>query len=134
MATPIHGRKGRLYVGLSSDTAAAEPVANLTKWSIDFSVPTIDATVFGDTNEVAVAGLPKAAGTYAGYYDTASSQLYTSATDGLARRFYLYPTNATTTTYWFGTGLFDFSAQGAVDGGVDISGSFTAASSVTKVG
>jgi hypothetical protein len=134
MATPIHGRKGRLYVGVASDSAAAEPIANLNKWMISFKTDRVDVTSFGDTNKVKVAGLPDASGSFGGFYDTASPQLYTAATDGLARRFYLYPTNATTTTYWFGTAFFDFDAEGAVDGSVNISGSFDAASSVAKVG
>lgn len=134
MATPIHGRKGRLYVGLASDTASAEPVTNLSKWSIDFSTDDVEVTVFGDTNKVYVSGLPDASGSFSGFYDSASAQLYTSATDGLARRFYLYPTNSSTTTYWFGTGLFDFSVEGDVGDAVKVSGGFKAASAVTKIG
>lgn len=130
----IHGRRGRLYVGLASDTAAAEPVTFLNRWAIDFSTDKVDVTAFGDTNKVSVAGLPNATGTYAGFYDDATAQLYTSSQDGLPRRFYLYPTNNTTTTYWYGTALFDFSAEGAVDGAVSISGSFEASSAVAKVG
>lgn len=133
MADPIHGRRGRLYVGLASDSASAEPVTNLKSWSIDFSTDRIDTTCFGDTNKKYAAGLPDAAGDFGGFYDTASPQLYTAASDGLARKFYLYPTTSTTTTYWFGTGLFDFHVEGAVDGGVEVSGSWAAASPVAKV-
>ncbi len=134
MATPIHGRSGRLYVGLASDTAVASPVANLKMWALSFKTDRTDVTCFGDTNKVKVAGLPDASGTFAGFYDTATAQLYTAASDGLARRFYLYPTTATTTTYWFGTAFFDFDADGAVDGGINISGSFDAATSWIKIG
>jgi hypothetical protein len=134
LATPIHGRKGRLYMGVASDTATAEPIANLKMWGISFKTDRVDVTSFGDTNKVKVAGLPDASGTFSGFYDTASAQMYTASVDGLARKFYLYPTNATTTTYWFGTAFFDFDAEGAVDGAVGISGSFDAASTVAKVG
>lgn len=131
-----HGRRGRLYVGLASDTAAAEPVAFLRDWTIDFSVDNVDVTAFGDTNKVYVAGLPDASGTFAGFYDDATVQLYTAATDGLPRRFYLYPDNTVNTAgpYWFGTALFDFSASGQVDGAVTVSGNWNAASAVAKVG
>lgn len=134
MATPIHGRSGRLYVGLASSTADAQPVANLNKWAITFSVDEVDVTCFGDSNKVSVAGLPDVGGTYAGKYDTASAQLYTAASDGAARRFYLYPTTATTTTYWFGTGTFDFNVEGDVAGPVDISGKWSASTAVAKIG
>jgi hypothetical protein len=134
VATPIHGRSGRLYVGIASDSASASPVANLKMWALSFKTDRVDVTCFGDTNKVKVAGLPDASGTFGGFYDTASAQLYTASSDGLARRFYLYPTTASTGTYWFGTAFFDFDLDGAVDGAVQVSGSFDAATSITKVG
>ena len=132
----IAGRKGRLYVGLASDTATAEAVAFLNKWSISASTDNIDVTAFGDTGKVSVAGLPDASGSFSGFYDNATVQTYTAATDGLARRFYLYPdaTVGTTGPYWFGTALFDFNAEGDVSGAVTISGDWAAASPVAKVG
>jgi hypothetical protein len=129
----IHGRRGRLYVGITS-AGVAEPIAFLRDWSLSFAVDNIEVTAFGDSNKVYVAGLPGSDGTYAGFYDTATAQLYTAATDGVARSFYLYPDNNTTGSYWFGTGIFDFSVNGAVDGAVQISGDFQAASLVSKVG
>lgn len=129
----IHGRKGRLYVGLASGSAVAEPVAFLNQWSIDFTVDKSDVTCFGDTNKTYVSGLPDASGSFGGFYDTDSAQLYTAAQDGEARKFYLYPSTDDATDYWFGTALFDFSAAGGVDGPVTVSGSWSAASAVTQV-
>lgn len=130
----IHGRRGRVYVGLASDTATAEPVAFLNRWSLNSSSDRVDVTSFGDTTKVYVAGLPDAQGTFAGFYDTASAQLYTASSDGLARKTYLYPDTTATGTYWFGTAFFDFSVEDGVDGAVTISGNFSAASSFAKVG
>lgn len=128
----IHGRKGRLYVGLASDTAAAQPVSFLNKWAINATTDKVDVTAMGDTNKVYVGGMPDAAGTTEGWYDTESHQLYTAAQDGLARKFYLYPTTDSL-TYWFGTAFFDFSVTGGVAEGVSISSSWNAASTVSKV-
>lgn len=130
----IHGRRGRVYVGLASDTAQAEPVAFLNRWSLNSSADRVDVTSFGDTTKTYVAGLPDAQGTFAGFYDTASAQLYTAASDGLARKAYLYPDTTATSTYWFGTAFFDFSIEDGVDAAVTISGNFAAASSWQKVG
>lgn len=131
----IHGRNGQLYVGLASSTAAAEAVPNTRSWSINFTVDKSDVTSFGDTTKTYVAGLPDAQGDFEGFLDTGTAQLYTAASDGVARRFYLYPsTPATAGPYWFGTATFDFSASGAVDGPVAVSGSWAAATSVFKVG
>jgi hypothetical protein len=132
VANPIHGRRGRLYAGIASDTASAEPIANLKSWSIDFSVDRVDTTCFGDTNKKYASGLPDASGDFGGFYDTASAQLYTASQDGLARRFYLYP-DISDGDYFFGTALFDFHVEGAVDGSVDVSGTWAAASAIAKV-
>jgi hypothetical protein len=129
----VAGRRGRLYAGIASDTAAAEPIAFLNTWSLDQSVDNIDVTSFGDTTKTYVAGMPDATGSFGGFYDTATAQLYTAAQDGLARRFYLYP-DISDGDYYFGTALFDFSVTASTDGAVTISGNWAAASSVQKAG
>lgn len=129
----IHGRAGRLYAGITS-AGTAEAIAFLNNWSLDFSVDFVEVTAFGDTIKTYVSGLPDSQGSFSGWYDNATAQLYTAATDGVARKFYLYPDNGSTSQYWFGTMLFDFSVTGAVDGAVQISGNFRAASAITKVG
>jgi hypothetical protein len=129
----IAGRNGRLYAGIGS-AGTAEPIAFLNKWSLNFATDKLEVTAFGDPTKVYVAGLPDCQGDYAGFYDTATAQLYTAATDGVARKFYLYPDNTNNAQYWFGTSIFDFSVDGDVGGPVNISGGFAAASAVAKVG
>jgi predicted secreted protein len=130
----VHGRKGRLYVGLASDTATAQEVAYLKGWEINFETDDVDVTAFGDLNKTSLAGLPDSSGTFDGFYDDSSDQLYTAATDGAARRFYLYPTTPSSAgPYWFGTATFDFSVSAAVDDAVKISGGYAATSAVRKV-
>jgi hypothetical protein len=131
----IHGRRGRLYVGIASDTATAEPLPFISSWSVEFATDNVDVTANGDTNKVYVSGLPDASGSFSGFYDDATSQTYASAADGLARRFYLYPAIPTTAgPYWFGTALFDFRVESSVDDAVKVSGDWQAASAVAKVG
>jgi hypothetical protein len=129
----IAGRNGRLYAGIASN-GTAEPIAYLNKWSVKFATDKIDVTSFGDTTKTYVSGLADAQGDFAGFYDTSTAQLYTAATDGVARKFYLYPDTGTTSQYWFGTAIFDFNIDGSVDGPVAVSGSWAAASAVTKIG
>ena len=129
----IHGRHGRLYAGLAGTSAEAEEVAFLKGWEITFETDDTDVTAFGDLNKVTLAGLPDSSGTFDGFYDTATDQLYTAATDGGSRRFYLYAdTPATTADYWFGSATFDFSVAAAVDDAVKVSGGFAATSNVSK--
>lgn len=129
----IHGRKGRLYAGVASG-GTAEPIAFLSRWSLDSSVDFPDVTAFGDGSRTYLAGLPDASGSFTGFYDDASAQLYTASTDGVARKVYLYPTTDATGTYWFGTAFFDNTVETPVDGAVTVSGNFRAATTFLKVG
>jgi hypothetical protein len=112
----------------------AEPVAFLNSWSISAQTDKADVTAFGDPNKVYVAGLPDSSGEFSGFYDDATVQTYTAAVDGIARKFYLYPSRLTNTQYWFGTILPDFSVNASVSGAAEISASWNAASAIAKVG
>jgi hypothetical protein len=129
----IAGRNGRLYANITSG-GTSEPITFLNNWSISFASDKIEVTAFGDTGKTYVAGLPDATGDYSGFYDDATNQFYTSAVDGVARKFYLYPSTSTNGQYWFGTAIFDFNVDAAVDGAVQVSGSWSAATGVSKVG
>lgn len=129
----IHGRNGRVYMDLTG-SASATPLPFLADWSINFTTDKQDVTAMGDSNHVYVAGLPDAQGDFNGFYDDATVQTYTAATDGIARKFYLYPSTLNTAQYWFGTILPDFSVNGGVTTAVQIKSSWNAASSITKVG
>lgn len=126
------GRYGRMYFNITSG-GTAEPAVYIREWSAGFQTDKIEVTAQGDTTKVYVAGLPDASGDYSGFYDDATAQMYTAAVDGVARKVYLYPTSSTA-TYWFGTALLDFSVSEAVDGAVEISGSWSAATGFTKIG
>jgi hypothetical protein len=128
----IHGRNGVVYVGLTNG-AAASAVNFQASWTMSMVTERAEVTAFGDSNKVYVAGLPDASGDFNGFMDDATSQTYIAATDGLPRNFYLYP-NATLdpNTYWFGTILPDFSADGAVSAAVTAKSTWVAASKVQR--
>ena len=128
----LHGRSGRLYAGIAS-AGTAEPITFLNSWSFDASTDDVDVTAVGDPNKTYVSGLPDFKGSFAGFYDNASAQLYTAAIDGVARKTYLYPSTSDA-IYWFGTASFDVSIETGVSDAVKISGSFVATSAFTKVG
>lgn len=130
----IAGRRGRIYMGIADNSATAEPLPFQAKWSLKEETDKIDVTALGDSNKTYVAGLPDASGEFSGFYDDATVQTYTAATDGLPRKFYLYPNTSTLTQYWFGTVLPDFTANGDVGGAVEVSASWAAASPIVKVG
>jgi hypothetical protein len=121
-----------VYVGLTNG-AAASPCTFQASWSINMVTDKQEVTAFGDSNKTYVAGLPDASGDFSGFWDDATSQTYIAATDGLARNFYLYPdTTNTPNTYWFGTILPDFSADGAIGSAVNAKCSWNAASRIQR--
>lgn len=130
----IHGRNGRIYMGLASSAATAEPLQFFAKWSVNFATDKAEVTAFGDSNKIYVAGLPDASGDFSGFYDDATVQTYTAATDGQARKFYLYPNTTNATQYFFGTVLPDIKVDGDVSGAVAVSASWNAGSLIQKVG
>lgn len=135
MAAPIAGRKGRIYVDVSTaGTSAAVPIANLSSWSINRSTDKIEVTAFGDTTKTYVVSLADAQGDFSGFWDTAGDQYKISAAIDGGRKFYIYPTTDDTTKYWFGTAHFDISVSSQVSGAVEVSGSWAAATSTQSAG
>jgi hypothetical protein len=127
-----HGRNAQIYVGIAQG-AAASPVAFQASWTINMVTEKSEVTAFGDGNKIYVAGLPDASGDFNGYLDDATSQTYIAATDGQPRNFYLYPdTVDDPQTYWFGTILPDFSADGAINGPINVKATWNAASKVQR--
>jgi hypothetical protein len=130
----IAGRRGRVYLGVASSSAAASPLPFQASWTITFETEKIDVTAMGDETKVYVAGLADASGEFSGFYDDATDQTYTAAVDGAARKFYLYPSIASPGTYFFGTILPDFNINADVDGAIEVSASWNASSVISKVG
>jgi len=127
------GRNAVIYMD-PTGAAAASRLAYQATWSMNFTVDKYDVTSIDDPNKVYVAGLPDASGQFAGFYDDTSAQTYTAATDGLARKLYLYPDKNLATQYWFGTILPDFSIDGGVADSIKVSASWSAASPIIKQG
>jgi hypothetical protein len=129
-----HGRNGRVFMNLAS-AGTAEPIAFVRSYQMSAATDKQDVTAFGDSNKVYVAGLPDSQGNFEFWYDDATVQTYTAAVDGIARKFYLYPDFVTTPgQYFFGTILPDFSVSAAVDGAIEGTCSWNAASTISKVG
>jgi hypothetical protein len=127
------GRNGRIYL----DTAGGGSASYLNfvaNWELNFQTDKFDVTAFGDEGKVTVAGLPAQSGTFSGWMDDSSAQTYTAAVDGIARKFYLYPSFTTQSgTYFFGTINLDASFSAGVDGAGTFSGSWEAATTIKRV-
>ena len=134
MASPISGRNGALYIDQSvAANGSAAAVANLNKFQLSQSRDKISTDAFGNTTKTYVVGLADASLSFDGFWD--SSGGLSSVADGLARKFYLYADSSNLATkYWFGTMYFDISTSSEVNGVVSVSGSGSAATSVSYAG
>lgn len=128
----IASRNARLYLAIASN-GTAEPVASIKSFELNGAQDRYDATCFGDTTKTYVAGLSDSSGSFTGVYDTTVNPTFQAAGDGIARAWYFYPVASTNTSYFFGTGFFDFSTKFDVNGLAETSGNFSAATSTQKV-
>ncbi len=129
----IAGRRGRVYLGITNG-AVATPVTAQATWDINYDQSSIDVTSMGDSNKTYVSDLPDAGGSFSGFYDDAAtgSEIYAAATDGLARKFYLYPDTSSSSKYHYGEILVEsFGSEGGVGNAVTANVSWKAASAIT---
>lgn len=132
MALPISGRNGALYIDQSAGAnGSASSVANLNKFQISQSRDKISTDAFGNTTKTYVVGLADASLSFDGFWDSAGG--LSAVADGLARKFYLYADTAQS-KYWFGQMYFDITTSSEVNGVVSVTGSGSAATSVSYVG
>jgi hypothetical protein len=120
-------------MGATNGTAAV-PVTAQATWSINFTQGTIDVTAMGDTTKQYVADLPDAGGAFSGFHDDVDtgSQIYAAATDGLSRKFYLYPDLNSATKYYHGDVVVEgYDAEGGVGNAVTANVTWKAASAIT---
>lgn len=130
----LAGRNGRIYLGIADSTAVATPLPFVAKYNISWKTTKIKVTAMGEANNVYVAGIKDASGSWSGFYDDATAQSYTAASDGLPRKFYLYPTTNNTAQYFWGQVLVDMSIDADVDGAISMAADWAAYSDIVKVG
>jgi hypothetical protein len=129
----IHGRSGVAYLSLNYGDAAS-PAAFLSGWSVSWSQNPQDVTGIPDGQHIYIAGIPASAGSFDGYFDTATAQAYSAAVDGLPRNMYLYPSAASAGTYFSGMVLPDYSTGGGVSAAVALKVTWASAAPVTRTG
>lgn len=129
-----HGRNARIMIDLAGGGSAVV-VTSQNKWSIEGSSDKLDATAFGDQTKTYLAGLADAKGSIGGFWDTTGNDLYEASQDGVARKFYLYPDFSNNPEiYYFNTAFFDFSSSGEVNGAVQASSNWAAATPLFRAG
>lgn len=119
------GRNGAVYISTTAGTQAA-PVTQAS-WSCNFSSEKIDVTSFRDVNLVKVQGLPDVAGEFSGFWDDTELTLFAASRSNDGVKMYLYPDIVNSASaYIYGPAWVDFSIKTAVNGAVEVSGTFAA--------
>ena len=126
------GRNGVVYMSTSASGTASQ-VLKLTEWTLNQSTDKIDVTAFGDSNKTYVQGLKDLQGTFSGFFDDTEAKPFQAADSSDGCKIYLYPSSTAPTKYWYGTAWLDVSVSTGVAGAVEISGSFAAASSWSRM-
>jgi hypothetical protein len=113
-----------------SSSGTPEPVPFISNFEENLNTDAYEVTAYLDTNKTYVQGFPDRAGTYSGFYDDSTSQMYAAAIDGLARDFYFYPTESDL-NYIYGSAFWDTSRTTPVDGAIAITGNWRASGNIT---
>ena len=129
----LAGDNGTVYLGIADTAASASPLPFIAKYTISWKTDKYDVTAMGDGQKIYVGGLKDASGSFNGWFDDASNQTYTAATDGAPRKMYLYPNAADSSKYFFGYVVADMSIDCCVGGGVAMSADWAAYSTITRV-
>jgi hypothetical protein len=129
----LHGRNGLVYLSVRNGDPAT-PLTYLNSWTASWARDVSDVTTLADTQHVYVTDLPEVSGTFTGFWDDATSQTYTAATDGLPRSMYLYPDSTNMSQYISGLVLPDLTVTGGAGTAVTIAVNWAAAGPVTRTG
>jgi hypothetical protein len=108
--------------------STAVVVASVNSWSLDMARERADATCFGDTNRVAVQGLPSVKGDLGGIWNEAESGVLFKAAMGTTAVFLkLVPSTLAPTYFFSGLAYLDAGIEVTHDGAITVSGSYEAA-------
>lgn len=126
------GKNGRLYLAVEAG-GTAEPIPGLNTITIGADTPSIDLTAFEDEFADEFNGTPSVTGSFGGWIDTAHSQLYKAAVDGVKRKGYVYiDVVDNPTKYWYGEFRASQSSDIPKDGGVSVTGALRGAGRVNR--
>lgn len=97
----IHGKNAVLYLGAGG--AAAINIGEQVEWGIDMDIAMVDVSPLNNTWKQFVKGMLGYSGSFAGNFNLGSNQIWLASVSDVPENFYLYPTVASTTQYYYGT-------------------------------
>jgi hypothetical protein len=121
MAT-LHGKGGMAY--LQGSGAAATKLGEAREWTIDIDRELADDSAMGDTWRTQLVGIHNWSGSIAGNLDTVETSPFDAAIAETAKAWYLYPSGASPTLYYYGKVWPNLSVSGGLGSIVSFSLSF----------
>jgi hypothetical protein len=122
---PYHGKGGVVYISRTG-TSDAQPVGQLSNWSLNMETDKVEVTSFGDANKTFVQGLRDVSGELSGFFNSADDILFDAADSPDGCKIYLYPTTLAPTIFFSGPAWLDASIEVDVNGAVAVTASFAA--------
>lgn len=123
----IHGLNGVVYLGI----ATAVPITERTEWHLSIDYDLAEDTVMADTWATQLRGVSRWSGSFAGFFDDASNELFTDATSTTRARLYIYP-DGNTGRYYYGYCWPKLSIDATLGDVVAVSGDFTGNGALSK--
>ena len=112
----------------TSGSGTAAPLAGTYSFTINKTTDRVEVTAFGDGNKTYVQGFPDVTGDFSVRFDDTDDTYFDAAESTTAVKIYAYPSRDAQTIYHYGTAWVDASMECTIDGAVNITGSFAAAS------
>ena len=122
-----HGINGVVYLGI----ATAVPMAERTEWHLSIDYDLAEDTVMGDSWATQLKGVSRWTGSFAGFFDDASNELFDDATATARGRLYIYP-DGNTGRYYYGFCWPKLSIDATLGDVVAVSGDFTGDGQLAK--
>lgn len=122
----IHGKNAVIYIGAGGGTAIN--IGEQVDWSLDMDIAMVDVSALNQTWKNFVKGMLGFSGTVNGNFNTGSTQLWTASLSDSPENFYLYPTSASTSRYYYGTAWIQLtkiaagSTTAKASGGIKLTG------------
>lgn len=128
----ISGFAGVIYLGVTT----AAPVTKQAEWALDIEKQVVESDpAFEDTWGDSWGGVKRFSLSFSGAYDDASDVAYAAAivVATSAHKFYVYPDSASSSKYWYGSGVVkDFNITTPSAGNVTVKGSLRGSGALAK--
>jgi hypothetical protein len=126
-----HGKNGALYMS-TSGTGPLAYVGQVSEYSLDMAVDTVETTSLGSTNKTYVQGLKDIKGSFTAFWNEIDDALFDAADSPDGCQILLYPSLLQPARHFSGPAWVSASIKLGVSAAVTVDGTFMANGSWTR--